>query len=151
PRRRGNRPSHHRAVRAGADLPGRAGDRAAADQMDGDPRNRPRGDQGRHPQPSRGDPPPGDDPMTRPSAMFVPAIALSLAACTGNNAAPLQGYVEGTYVYVAAEAAGRLTERPAVAGGTIAAGALLAKLDDSDQVEAVAGAAARLAQAKAQL
>lgn len=89
--------------------------------------------------------------MTRLSVMFVPAIALSLAACTGNSAAPLQGYVEGTYVYVAAEAAGRLTERPAVAGGTIAAGALLAKLDDSDQVEAVAGAAARLAQAKAQL
>ena len=78
-------------------------------------------------------------------------LALSLAACSGNGDAPVQGYVEGTYVYVSPDHAGRIVARPASAGATVAAGDVLVRLDDSDEVEAVAGAEARLAQAQAQL
>jgi HlyD family secretion protein len=78
-------------------------------------------------------------------------LASMLAGCFGSGSPPLQGYVEGTYVYVSAESAGRVVERPAIAGTAVAAGEVLAKLDDSDAIEAVAGAEARLAQAVAQL
>jgi HlyD family secretion protein len=79
-------------------------------------------------------------------------LAAGLAACSaGGGDGSLQGYVEGTYVYVSAEAAGRLVERPAEDGRPVAAGDVLARLDDADQVEAVAAAEARLAEAEAQL
>ena len=84
------------------------------------------------------------------TAMTV-AATLVLGGCFGSGDAPLQGYVEGTYVYIAAESAGRITARPATAGTRTAAGDLLFSLDDADQTEAVAGAEARLAQARAQL
>lgn len=73
-----------------------------------------------------------------------------LAACTGGDA-PLQGYVDGTYVYVSAEAGGRVVQRAAVAGTRVGAGDVLFALDDADQKQQVAGADARLAQAEAQL
>jgi HlyD family secretion protein len=78
------------------------------------------------------------------------ALLVPLAACsdTGDS---LQGYVEGTYVYVSAEAAGRIVERSATAGTRVAAGDVLFTLDDAGQEQAVAGAEARLAQAAAEL
>ncbi|HET7716187.1 MAG TPA: HlyD family efflux transporter periplasmic adaptor subunit [Bauldia sp.] len=63
----------------------------------------------------------------------------------------MQGYIEGTYVYVSADAAGRIVARPVSAGVTVAAGDILVRLDDSDEIEAVAGAQARLAKAEAEL
>jgi HlyD family secretion protein len=85
------------------------------------------------------------------STLFVCAAALALSGCFGNGGDQLQGYIEGTYVYVSAEASGLVVERPVKAGDTVAEGALLARLDDADQKEAVAGAEARVAQARAQL
>ena len=76
--------------------------------------------------------------------------AIALAGCSANKPA-LQGYVEGTYVYVSAETAGRLATLPVTTGGRVAAGDVLFALDDSDETQAVAGANARLAQAEAQL
>jgi HlyD family secretion protein len=88
----------------------------------------------------------------RPSAAALVFIGpLFLAGCFGSEEASIQGYIEGTYVYLGAEAAGRVVERPVVAGQKVATGDLLFRLDDADQKEAVAGAEARLAQAKAQL
>jgi len=81
-------------------------------------------------------------------AFFAPLL---LAGCFDNDSGDLQGYVEGTYVYVSAESAGRIVERPVAAGETVEEGAILARLDDSEEKEAVAGAEARLAQANAQL
>jgi HlyD family secretion protein len=82
----------------------------------------------------------------------LPALlTLLLAACSGNGDAPVQGYVEGTYVYISADDAGRIVARPASAGATVAAGDVLVRLDDSDEIEAVAGAEARLAKAEAEL
>jgi HlyD family secretion protein len=81
-------------------------------------------------------------------AFFAPLL---LAGCLGSDSGDLQGYVEGTYVYVSAESAGRIVERPVAAGDTVEEGAVLARLDDSEEKEAVAGAEARLAQANAQL
>ena len=89
--------------------------------------------------------------MNRLPVFLVAAMAAALSACSGGGDALLQGYVEGTYVYVAPDAAGRITERPASAGTTVAAGEVLARLDDSDERQAVAGAEARLAQAEAEL
>jgi HlyD family secretion protein len=90
--------------------------------------------------------------MTRATnAILVAAVAVALAGCLGNGKSEMQGYVEGTYVYVSAEASGLVVERPVAAGDVVAEGALLARLDDADQKEAVAGAEARVAQAKAQL
>ena len=84
----------------------------------------------------------------RPIAVLV---LLALAGCSGGSGQPLQGYVEGTYVYISAESGGRLVSRPVTAGRQVAAGDLLFALDDADQKAAVAGAEARLAQAEAQL
>ena len=81
-------------------------------------------------------------------AVTIP-LAL-LAGCMGSDA-PLQGYVDGTYVYVSAEAGGRVVERAATAGTRVKAGGVLFALDDADQKQQVAGADARLAQAEAQL
>jgi len=83
----------------------------------------------------------------------LPAVvaALILAGCSGNNSPDYQGYVEGTYVYVSAESAGRIVERPVAAGDIVEEGATVARLDETEQKEAVAGAEARLAQAKAEL
>jgi HlyD family secretion protein len=82
---------------------------------------------------------------------IVALLALSLAGCFSADDGALQGYVEGTYVYISADNAGRVVERTAQAGTPVAEGAVLFKLDDADQIEAVAGAEARLAQAEAQL
>ena len=84
-------------------------------------------------------------------AGLLALAALALAACSGNEAEPLQGYVEGTYVYIAPDAGGRLTTRPVVAGERVAAGDPLFTLDQADETAAVAGAEARLAGAKADL
>jgi HlyD family secretion protein len=78
-------------------------------------------------------------------------LALLLAACSAGGNGPVQGYVEGTYVYISPDHAGRIVARPASAGQQVAAGDILVRLDDADEVEAVAGAEARLAQAEAQL
>jgi HlyD family secretion protein len=82
---------------------------------------------------------------------FLLALSpLLLAACSGSER-PLQGYVEGTYVYVAAESGGKVVERPALAGTRVKAGDVLFSLDHADETQALAGARARQAQAQAQL
>lgn len=78
-------------------------------------------------------------------------LALALAGCSNSDSQTFQGYVEGTYVYIAPDAGGRLIARPAIAGARVAAGDVLFSLDDADQKAAAAGAEARLAQAKAEL
>ena len=88
--------------------------------------------------------------MTRSFALAA-ALPLLLAGCFGSSAPTLQGYIEGTYVYISAESGGRVVARPAVAGSRVNEGDVLFALDDADQKAAVAGAEARLAQARAQL
>jgi len=84
-------------------------------------------------------------------AALAGLAALALAGCSNSGSPTFQGYVEGTYVYIAPDAGGRLIVRPAIAGARVAAGDALFSLDDADQKAAVAGAEARLAQAKAEL
>jgi HlyD family secretion protein len=86
-----------------------------------------------------------------PTFIAAALLPLALAGCMGGGGKPLQGYVEGTYVYLSAESSGRVVARPAQAGARVNQGDVIFALDDSDQKEAVAGADARLAQAKAQL
>jgi HlyD family secretion protein len=89
--------------------------------------------------------------MSAARAVLLVLAALALAACSEDRDMRLQGYIEGTYLYVSSDAAGRIVERPVTAGAEVAAGAVLVRLDDSDERQAVAGAEARLAQAEAQL
>jgi HlyD family secretion protein len=63
----------------------------------------------------------------------------------------LSGYVEGRYVYVSAESAGRIEEMPAVRGGRVAPGDVLFRLTSTEEAARVAEAEARVAQAEAQL
>jgi HlyD family secretion protein len=77
--------------------------------------------------------------------------AAALAACSARSDGTLQGYVEGTYVYVSGESAGRLIERPAADGMPVKEGALLFRLDDASEKAQLSAAEARLAQAEAQL
>ena len=95
--------------------------------------------------------PPSRRRLGRVSGAAVIVLATALSGCFGSGDAPLQGYVEGTYVYVAAEGPGRVIARQATAGTRVAEGDPLFSLDEADQREAVAGAEARLAQARAQL
>ncbi len=89
--------------------------------------------------------------MMRPPLPALLIVAPLLAACSSDDDQLLQGYVEGIYVNIAAETGGRLIERPVRAGQRVSPGDLLFSLDDADQLEAVAAAEARLAQARAEL
>lgn len=85
------------------------------------------------------------------SLLAATLAPLLVAGCFDDKPANLQGYIDGTYVYLSAESGGRLKERPVAAGDAVADGDVIFHLDDSDETQAVAGAEARLAQAKAQL
>jgi len=90
--------------------------------------------------------------MSSPAAFAMMAIAaIALSGCSATDERTVQGYVEGTFVLVSAEAAGRLAERPVKAGDRVIEGALLAVLDESEEKEDLAAAEARLAQARAEL
>jgi HlyD family secretion protein len=89
--------------------------------------------------------------MSTGKALVAAIGALALAGCTGGGERPLQGYIEGTYVYLSAESTGRLVERNAEAGKPAAEGEILFRLDDSNETQAVVAASARLDQAEAQL
>jgi HlyD family secretion protein len=78
-------------------------------------------------------------------------LPLLLAACGGAQHAVFQGYVEGDFVDVAPDVAGRIVERSVNRGDEVAAGAVLARIDDAEAAAAVTQATAELARAKAQL
>lgn len=86
------------------------------------------------------------------SPLAVIALSVSLAGCLwGGGEEAFQGYVEGVYVYVAPEVGGRIAERPAGDGATVAAGDPLFRLDEAAIAPRIEEAEARLAQAEAQL
>jgi HlyD family secretion protein len=89
--------------------------------------------------------------VTAVPGILTVLLSAGLAGCFASGDETFQGYVEGTYVYISAESAGRIVERPVSAGRPVREGDVLFRLDDSDQREGVAGAEARLAQAQAQL
>ena len=86
------------------------------------------------------------DWLTR--ALIALAAAMGLG---GSGPLQVQGYVEGEYVYVASPVAGRLEALQVTRGAQIAAGAPLFQLDRSSEQPAWDDAAARLAQAEANL
>ncbi|HEX6632598.1 MAG TPA: HlyD family efflux transporter periplasmic adaptor subunit [Usitatibacter sp.] len=74
-----------------------------------------------------------------------------LAACSPSTPAPLQGYVEGEYVRVAAPFAGTLVRLDARRGAQVQAGAPLFALEAQSEDAARREAEARVRQAEAQL
>jgi HlyD family secretion protein len=88
--------------------------------------------------------------LIRAAAIVV--VALPLASCFWERGEPpLQGYIEGTYVNISPEDAGRIDARPVERGAHIAKGALLFRLSSAEQDAAVAQATARVAQAESQV
>lgn len=77
--------------------------------------------------------------------------ALVLAGCAPEAARPLQGYVEGEYVRVAAPFAGTLVELSVKRGAEVAAGAPLFALERENESAARREAGERLAAAEARL
>ncbi len=76
----------------------------------------------------------------------------SLSGCSGKAAAPtVPGYVEGDFVRIAPEAAGRLVSLVVERGGDVAEGAPLFTLDDRDEKAALAEAKAEQSAAAASL
>jgi HlyD family secretion protein len=81
-------------------------------------------------------------------ALVALAAAMGIG---GGGPLQLQGYVEGEYVYVASPVAGRLQSLEVARGTQVAAGAPLFQLDRSSEQPARDDAAAKLAQAEANL
>lgn len=78
-------------------------------------------------------------------------LSLSLAACGSGAPPPLQGYVEGEYVQVAAPLAGRVTVIHIARGTEVALGAPLFALEAERELAAVGEAEQRTRAAQAQL
>ncbi|MCX5513269.1 secretion protein HlyD [Kaistia algarum] len=87
--------------------------------------------------------------LVRCAAMALPLL---VAACSSGSKLPsAQGYVEGEFVRIAPEAAGRLVRLDVVKGAAIPAGAVLFALDDRDEQAALVEAEAQKSAAEAQL
>jgi len=90
--------------------------------------------------------------VTSARAIFAMAATLALAACSGEAAPPaLQGYVEGDFLRIAPESAGRLAQLDVEKGDSVAAGAPLFALDARDETAALAEAEAERTAASAAL
>ncbi|HEX7005685.1 MAG TPA: HlyD family efflux transporter periplasmic adaptor subunit [Alphaproteobacteria bacterium] len=89
--------------------------------------------------------------MNRAFLVLVLGVALALAACSDDEPAAYQGYVEGEYVRVGVPGAGTLMRLAVKRGDGVKPGDLLFELDCTAESAARDRASARLRQAKAQL
>ena len=86
----------------------------------------------------------------RTKNILVPAIALALGACGDSGPKPMQGYVEGEYVRVAAPFAGTLVKLETQRGQRIEPGAPLFALEAENEDAARREAEERVRRAEAQ-
>jgi HlyD family secretion protein len=89
--------------------------------------------------------------MKRLRASLVLAVGVLATACTPTEPPPLQGYVEGEYVRIAAPFAGTLVKLETARGAQVQAGAALFALEAANEDAARGEAAARVRQAEARL
>ena len=82
---------------------------------------------------------------------LVSIIVVFYPGFAGPMITEYNGYAEADYVYVAPAAAGRIVEINAEEGATIAAGAVLFRIDDTHQTTALRAAEAQVAVARATL
>ena len=87
----------------------------------------------------------------KPAWICLAAALAALGGCGDRPSGRLLGYVEGDYVYAAAETAGRIVTLAVQRGDRVAAGAPLFSLDATREQAALAEAEADLAEAKATL
>ncbi len=87
----------------------------------------------------------------RAAPAWAPAVALMLAACGPAAERPLQGYIEGEYVRVAAPFAGTLQQLSVRRGTQVAAGAPLFALERENETAGRREAEERLRAAEARL
>ena len=78
-------------------------------------------------------------------------VALTLAGCSPRTPAPLQGYIEGEFVYVAAPLAGRLDVLSVQKGARVEAGSPLFALERDAELAAQSQAAGQLNAAQSTL
>jgi HlyD family secretion protein len=87
----------------------------------------------------------------RARAIGLAAAALLLAACSPQPEGPLQGYVEGEYVRIAAPFGGTLQQLSVQRGGDVAAGAPVFALESDNEAAARRQAGEQLRSAEARL
>ncbi len=97
--------------------------------------------------------PPREDSFRSPSLLFLllAACATLLAGCGAAPSHPVQGYVEGEYVYVSSPEAGTLTALSVQRGASVHAGDPLFALQNIPQKAARDQAAEQLAESRASL
>ena len=84
------------------------------------------------------------------ATLLMLCLALS-AACPGKPNGPVQGYVEGEYLYMASELSGTLLELDVSRGSQVRAGGLLYVLDDTPERTSRDEAAQRVSEAHSSL
>ena len=82
--------------------------------------------------------------------LFV-LVALALAGCSQRTPTPLQGYIEGEFVYIAAPLAGRLDNLSVERGARVEAGSLLFTLERDAELATHSQAASQLNAAQSTL
>src|SRR5215471_3187676 len=87
----------------------------------------------------------------RHAALMLPIVSGILIGCSADKPPIFQGYVEGEYVYIASPVGGRLEQLLVQRGQTIAANALLFKLEAEQETAAKQQADEQLKSAEAQL
>lgn len=89
--------------------------------------------------------------MTMLARAFVMSLALLLAACGNSGNGKLQGWVEGDFVFVGPDEAGRVETLAVREGDSVTAGAPLFAVDADLQTAEANTAAAQVAEAQARL
>lgn len=85
----------------------------------------------------------------RGRAGLLCVAGLLLAACGAPDGDAFTGYLEGDLLFIGPQEAGRVRELPVLEGSAVAAGALLARMEDDIQSADLAAARASLAEAQA--
>ncbi|MEW6257878.1 MAG: HlyD family efflux transporter periplasmic adaptor subunit [Pseudomonadota bacterium] len=83
------------------------------------------------------------------AAGLLSVAGLMLAACGAPDSDAFTGYMEGDLLFIGPQEAGRVRELPVLEGSAVAAGALLARMEDDIQSADLAAARASLAEAQA--
>ncbi len=89
--------------------------------------------------------------LSRAESFLLVLVALALAGCSPRPPAPLQGYIEGEFVYIAAPLAGRLDSLAVEKGARVEAGSPLFTLERDAELAEQSQAAGQLNAAQSTL
>lgn len=83
--------------------------------------------------------------------VFPLSLAFLIAGCSRHSGTPLQGYIEGEYIYVSSNVAGRLLEMNVVRGQEVTANEVLFNLDPEPESDILQASNATIQQLRAEV